>query len=437
MRCDLTSTLHIYDPSSEVTRWVKKHLILDNPNYIKKARMGKWTGNTPKTLALYVQTPYGYILPAGCTSDIERVVDMPIPLKPVSGALYGVQSTSALRPYQVEAVSCMKDVRCGILQAPCGAGKTRIMLTLAGTLGLRTLWIVHTRDLLTQARSAAIGMYGKEGIGTIGAGKCVIGDRITFATIQSLNKMDLSKIYDMWDAVMVDECHHAVGTVTSMTMYAHVLNSLYSTYRWGCTATAYRADGLDPAMTALLGPIVHVISSDDVSAYRVPVKYIQVPSDWSYDPSDHLDSYGTISYTSVESALTEDEDRNGIIADIIREAPKPCLVLSKRLHHLDLLDAIVPGIKLKKKRGGRGLIMYATYALSSEGLDIPDLASVILASPTKVITPKDARTFEQAVGRVQRTSLGKVEGIVYDIIDTCPIYDKWTRGRSRFIKNKY
>ena len=36
-----------------VLDWCKKELVLANPEYVKKSRMGFWLGNTPKTISLY------------------------------------------------------------------------------------------------------------------------------------------------------------------------------------------------------------------------------------------------------------------------------------------------------------------------------------------------------------------------------------------------
>ncbi|MDQ9823270.1 hypothetical protein RFZ44_07900, partial [Acinetobacter sp. 163] len=57
----------------------------------------------------------------------------------------------------------------------------------------------------------------KKCIGTITEGKVNIGSGITFATIQTMCKLDLARYKDLWDIIVVDECHRCSGTPTAVT----------------------------------------------------------------------------------------------------------------------------------------------------------------------------------------------------------------------------
>ena len=50
MNIKIANRIYIEDPTQEVMEWVKENLRFPNPDYVKKERMGFWTGNTPKAI---------------------------------------------------------------------------------------------------------------------------------------------------------------------------------------------------------------------------------------------------------------------------------------------------------------------------------------------------------------------------------------------------
>ena len=46
MKVTISNEIYIQDPSPELIHWARKSLIIPNPEYSKKQRMGLWTGNT-------------------------------------------------------------------------------------------------------------------------------------------------------------------------------------------------------------------------------------------------------------------------------------------------------------------------------------------------------------------------------------------------------
>ena len=73
--------------------------------------------------------------------------------------------------------------------------------------------------------------------------------------------------------------------------------------------------------------------------------------------------------------------------------------------------------------------IFATYQLAKEGLDVPNLNYVILATPEH-----DKTTVIQSVGRVGRKADGKEYGTVIDFVDEFGLYKKWSRERDGFYK---
>ena len=67
---------------------------------------------------------------------------------------------------------------------------------------------------------------------------------------------------------------------------------------------------------------------------------------------------------------------------------------------------------IEKMKSGEETVLFATYSLAKEGLDIPILDRLFMASPKK-----DKSVIIQAVGRIERACDGKAEPIVYDFVD--------------------
>ena len=96
-------------------------------------------------------------------------------------------------------------------------------------------------------------------MGTITQGEVNIGSGITFATVQTLCKLDLSQYRDEWDVIVCDECHRISGTPTRMSQYYKVLNALSARHKYGLSATVHRADGLIRCTYSMLGEICYTV----------------------------------------------------------------------------------------------------------------------------------------------------------------------------------
>ena len=52
-RVYISSDIKVHHPNADMLRVFAELLTIDNPDYEKKKRMGKWLGGTPKTFNLY------------------------------------------------------------------------------------------------------------------------------------------------------------------------------------------------------------------------------------------------------------------------------------------------------------------------------------------------------------------------------------------------
>lgn len=454
MLAHISSDITIYQPTKDVLDWCEKNLCFDNPEYLKKVRMGFWVGNTPKKIRLYKIVGPCLSVPVGVYTfdDFPKVyVTQEIPEK--YKIEYGKEIP--LREYQKKAVSEMLSHEKGILVSPAGSGKTQIALEIVRKKGLRTLWITHTLDLLNQSRKRAEKYFSKDKIGVIQGGKVDIADGITFATVQTLSKMDMSKMSTYWDMVIVDECHRVSGSPTSVTQFYKVLDNLNATYKYGMTATIHRADGMIKATMALLGKVQYVVPEQSVSEFVLKPNIKYVYTNVRIAPTC-LNSDGTLNYGRLINYLCDNDDRNQtIIEKIMSEYENSCIVLSHRVNHLKTLQQMLPEFvrgkscvidgkmtskkdkKLREQyleeiRSGEKTILFATYSLAKEGLDAPILNRLFMTTPQK-----DFAIVTQSIGRVSRVHDGKTDATVYDFVDDIEFCVRSAKKRmSIYRKNK-
>ena len=154
----------------------------------------------------------------------------------------------------------------------------------------------------------------------------------------------------------------------------------------------------------------------------------------------------TISFAKLLNCLTSDEDRNNIIINIANSTKGSTIILSDRVEQLKILQSkisssvLVTGDTNKKIRekalddvsNGNIRVLCSSYKLAKEGLDIPRLSNIILASPVK-----DEAVVIQSIGRIQRPFEGKEIAMVYDITDNqVSTLTRFFRKRNALYKKK-
>lgn len=434
MQITVSNALTITEPSRELIQWCKKNLIIANPDYAKKSRMGFWTGDTPKTLALYEVRGKELIIPFGMLRSIPKSIadtaSFVSDFKPPVAVDF--QAHVPLYDYQEKAVQAMIAAKYGILQSAAGSGKTQMGIALATRIGRRTLWLCHTLDLIQQSKERAKLYMSEDLMGTITEGKVNLGSGITFATIQTMCKLDLAQYKDYWDCIITDECHRVAGSPTAVTQYQKVLNSLSARHKYGLSATVHRSDGMIQATYALVGEVAYSVPDEAVADKIMKVGIYPVGTGIQISRAC-LNTDGTLNYAKLITYLTENHERNKLIAESIER--RPSLILSDRLAHLEDLmrllpadmrqDAVMISGKMTTKKGkaereqaledmraGRKKYLFATYSLAKEGLDVPRLERLYLTTPQK-----DYAVVTQSIGRIARTFEGKADPIAYDFVD--------------------
>ena len=427
MKIIIGKDITIENPNEAIKRYCKEELTLDNPDYIIANKLGRYVGRMDKSVRLYVQNGNRLVLPFGCLSDIWKP-------ELIKGAEYetrfhgfrGNQMKGGIKlyDYQERALKRLYEGRNGILEAPCGSGKTQIGLALIKKIGGKALWLTHTHKLMMQSKERAEA-YFEGDFGTITEGGVHIGRDITFATVQTMRTLDPSVYENEFDIIIVDECHHCVGAPTRVMQFYKVLTNCNARYKYGLSATLSRGDAMMRSVYSIIGKKLHTITEQEVGSKIIKAKHIKVDIGLGYNIRDYCDSDGTINYTKLITLLSDNEERNGIICGKIMNLyslGKKQLVLCHRISQIKTLTEriskfckvnSITGRVSQKDRDYDGDVIVATYALAKEGLDIPTLDVVHFATPQK-----DRAIVKQSAGRVERNVEGKEQPIVMDYVDT-------------------
>ncbi len=163
-----------------------------------------------------------------------------------------------LREYQADALSAWHDAGTrGVLELPTGAGKTVIAIRAMVDLGVPTLVVVPTIDLLEQWIRELETEFDVP-IGRFGGGE-QRQEPITVSTYDSAY-LKAEDVGDAFEFVVFDEVHHLGGEG-----FRDVARLLAAPARLGLTATFERSDGAHEAVAELVGERVYALDVDDLA----------------------------------------------------------------------------------------------------------------------------------------------------------------------------
>ena len=390
----------------------------------------------PEPVACYalrggdVTVPRCYTLPPGLGPVEDRLAD--------GEALPGpaVAFCGKLRPQQVEAVelslaALRRSPHACILTLPCGYGKTVVSLRVACGLGRRTLICVHKEFLLEQWAERIREFLPGASVGRLQGAVAETRCDFVVAMIQSLATRDYDDaVLDVFGTVVVDEAHHMAARVFSEIFYKvparHVL---------GLTATPKRKDGCTAVLHLHMGPHSLVVEQRSEEEVRVRVLTFASATRVARD-------VGPGETQRFKTLLTRDKRRNAALVAVVARAVSEgrCVIcLTDRVQHAhDLLAGFearggadghlyVGGLacaaRAEAEASGRAL--FATFSMAKEGLDIPRLDTLVLASPASDLT--------QSVGRILRPCASKQPPLIVDLADDLvPAFARLNLARRRF-----
>jgi len=233
-----------------------------------------------------------------------------------------------IRDYQKKAVEKFFEIgdMTGLLEGSVASGKTLMFALITKILKVPTLILVDQIGLAHQGRSEFINEYGfnKNDIGIV-QGQNIMEKNITFATIQSIEKLDNLNKYQF---VIVDEVHGAKANT-----FQSVLMQLQCPYRLGVSGTISGLSVFEYSkVKAYLGDIFFKVTTNELVKKEVLAKpYIY--SIKIYNSPDERLKYSTNWQEIVSNLLANNEERNRKIVDIVKKAPKPALILITSIEH--------------------------------------------------------------------------------------------------------
>jgi len=370
-----------------------------------------------------------------------------------------IKFNGTLRDYQYPIVSkCIEHMKTkggGLLSVPCGAGKTTMALKIASELGLKTLVIVHKtflkdqwHDRAKQFTDAKIGSIRQKVVD-------VEGKNIVIGLIQSISKRTYEPdLFKQFGLVIYDECHH----VASKT-FSRALAKTGAKYTLGLSATPYRLDGLIKVMHWYVGEIMFQIKLKTNNQVLAKVFTYKSSAPTFKEYSRFFSGKVRPDHNKMLKSVIELDDRNKVISDIInhlrRDPKRTILVISWRKNHLKILkDKIDEYLNNDYKKGlleknecmtcyftgdstqeerkhaeQCGDIIFATYDMAAEALDIERLNTIIMATSKKDVN--------QAVGRILRKVLsnGDTRPLIIDINDDISIFKNQSKKREKYYKD--
>lgn len=338
-------------------------------------------------------------------------------------------------PYQqamLEALEAERDVHDrhrNLLIAATGTGKTVVAaldykgLAAASKSKPSLLFVAHQRELLRQAMRTYREVLRDNNFGELFDGTHTPrqGTHI-FATIQTLHKHVESFPPKKFDVVVIDEFHHAEAST-----YKKVLDYLKPKELLGLTATPERGDGVnvqrffdyrvayelrlwDALQLGLVAPM-HYFGINDETDLR-SVKWSR--SSRAYDTASLSEFYVRLGDSRVKLILSELQKRVFDLAEL--KALGFCVsidharFMAERFNHFGIPTAAVtsktPQIDrdqaIQRLRDGELKVLF-TVDLFNEGVDIPELNTLLLLRPTE-----SPIIFLQQLGRGLRKMPGKV-----------------------------
>ena len=396
--------------------------IVENKSEIKKeltvrALVNNEFGFPPKPFKVYKQ-PTNNVL---CVPQFYGVEKFGIPSndKRPSPVLLSpnVSFSGKLRDEtsQNEAFQKGVDQGHGVLSLPCGYGKTTVALAIACHLGFRTMIIVHKEFLANQWRERIQQFCPGASIGIVQQNKIEVEHDFIIAMLQSLSQKEYKfEDFEKIGTVIVDEAHHICAKVFSQSLFKLCPKHIY-----GLSATPERKDGLTRILHWFMGPTFFSIERENQNQVEIFTIDFECPRYKELSPTLRN---GKVSLAEMITNLTELPERNQMLIKLIKKASKgtrQLLVLTDRRHHCEYLHEKFPktsgiymgGMKEHElAESSKKKLIFGTFSQAHEGLDIPTLDSLILATPKSDI--------KQSIGRIMRETAGKKNNPqIWDIRD--------------------
>ena len=310
----------------------------------------------------------------------------------------------------------------GLLCATPGFGKTVSAAALMAQLQVPTLVVVHKEFLMSQWQQRL-----EQFLPGIQIGLCqqdtldYHGKHVVLGMVHTLADRKFSDEFIRWPGLVITDEVHRVGAAT----WSVVPSKFPARWRFGITATPRRKDGAEKVFQLHIGRILFTAKEQ-----RMRPKIKRVHTTFRVAPTPNM-PVGKMPRTLLVTFLCASPARLALVANQTvqaLQADRKVLVLSERVAHLEAIEKAIVGLwpssvaklpsidyyiggrtEQERELAAKARVILATSQFASEGLDIPALDTLILATPMSDV--------EQAVGRILRPFEGKKPPIVVDVRD--------------------
>jgi superfamily II DNA or RNA helicase len=232
-------------------------------------------------------------------------------------------------------------------------------------------------------------------------------------------------------------------------------------YTIGLSATPVRADGLTKVIKWFLGDILVKISRKANSSIVVKKFDYESTDQLFVEKKRCIKGKVKPDIIKMTTNMYKIKSRNIFIINILnalrKQENRKIMVLSGRIEHLKILKEGIDAIIKKDEENGlldkdeirtsfyiggmkeyelndsaEADIIFGTYEMAQEGLDIDSLNTLVMATPKKNII--------QSIGRIMRKPLerGDMSPLIVDIADMLSNFKKWSCLRTAYYsKNNY
>jgi len=422
---------------------IKKELTV-NPFVV-----GDFGNGSEKRFSLYMESPNSIYIPRFYAYENYG---KPTKSKMDEGQDIDIVFNGSLRKEQEPIIELYKKA-CeekggGLISLKCGGGKTVLALYIISILKKKTIVVVHKDFLMTQWRDRITQFLPQARIGKIQQNTIDIENKdIVLAMVQSLSQKEYDPgVFSSFGLAVFDECHHLGAEVFSKSMA-----KVASKYMLGLSATPDRKDGLRKVFEWYIGPMVFSSKSEVNKDYIETRIY-----EYTNEEDKVYNKLETIrtkkgpqpSMPRMINNISDCIHRNNFINEIVKseyETGRKILILGDRREYLNrtekwikanidpnVVGQYVGGMKPAELRDSQEKdIILGTYSMASEGMDIPKLNTIVLASPKSDVV--------QSVGRIlrEKANVRKFHPLVIDFIDTHPnlsVFKKQCDKRISFYK---
>ena len=328
----------------------------------------------------------------------------------------------------------------GILEVPCGRGKTVMALKIISVVSKKTLILVHKEFLMNQWIERIAEFMPSARIGKIQGPVFDIVDKdIVIGMIQSLyDRVFPLDAFSSFGLTIIDEVHRIGSEEFSKTLFKTISRCML-----GISATVERKDGLTQLLYMYIGPKIYSEERKDDTVVEVRAIEFQHPQE-EYNVVAY-DYKGNVQYSTMLSKISNFVPRSEflirIMRDLLQENPHQQIMVLSHIralltflydhlskHQIDV-GYYIGGMKKEALEATEGKkVVLATYAMAAEALDIKTLNTLVMVSPKTDII--------QSVGRILRM---KADGkLIVDIVDTHEVFqNQWKKRRAYYKKCGY